>query len=157
MTDAIKTVVYMEVMHGFLTFYFPLQLAVRDTAFFHSGILRYPAVLFWVLGTAIIVQCSVDLIRRGGGTPAHFDPPKQLVLSGIYRHVRNPIYLGAVIVQIGYILWFGSVAAILYTLLYILAFHILIIFIEEPILKNSFGSAYEEYQKRVPRWVPKIK
>jgi protein-S-isoprenylcysteine O-methyltransferase Ste14 len=58
---------------------------------------------------------------------------------------------------VGYIVWFSSLLALLYALLFFLAFHILIIVIEEPILRNTFGEAYEEYQKKVPRWVPKFK
>jgi len=157
MPNALKTVLYMGSLHGFFTFYFPFQLASRTAPLVHPGLIGYLAFPFWIFGTAIILQCSVDIIRRGRGTPAHLDPPRELLLRGWYRHVRNPIYLGALIVQVGYIIWFGSALAILYTVLFFLAFHFLIIVVEEPILKNTFGTAYKDYQKRVPRWVPRIK
>jgi len=157
MANTLKTILYMGGMHGFFTVYFPFQLASHDEPFADFAWFKYSAILFWTLGAWIVIHCSVDIIRRGGGTPAHLDPPKQLLSAGIYRHVRNPIYLGALIVQMGYIIWFGSALAIVYTVLFFLAFHFLIIVVEEPILRNTFGAAYEDYQKRVPRWVPKIK
>ncbi len=154
--NTLKTLVYMGVMHGFFTFYFPYQLASR-TPSFDFGNFRYLAFLFWIVGIEIIVQCSIDIIRRGRGTPAHLDPPKELLMRGWYRRVRNPIYLGALMVQFGFILWFGSILAILYTVFFFLAFHLLIVAIEEPILRKNFGAAYEEYCRSVPRWVPKLR
>ena len=154
--NSVKTLLYMGATHGFFTFYLPYQLASR-TQRFDLGIFRYLAFAFWLVGIAIIIRCSVDFIQRGRGTPAHFDPPKQLVLTGLYRRVRNPIYLGALVVQFGYIVWFGSVPAILYTFLFFLGYHFLIIVIEEPSLRKNFGAAYEEYCRTVPRWMPKFK
>jgi protein-S-isoprenylcysteine O-methyltransferase Ste14 len=154
--NALKTLLYMGSMHGFFTFYFPYQLALVDTPFFNLGIVRYIAFPFWIIGILIIIWCSVDFIRKGRGTPAHVDPPKELVVNGLYRYVRNPIYLGALLVQIAYILWFASRFVIFYFLLFFLVFHILVVFIEEPILKITFGANYSEYIKRVPRWIPYI-
>jgi hypothetical protein len=144
MPNTIKTILYMGSLHGFFTFYFPFQLASRTAPLVHPGLIGYLAVPFWIFGTAIIVQCSMDIIRRGRGTPAHLDPPRELLLR-------------AVVVQIGYILWFGPGLVLLYTLLYILGFHILIVLVEEPILRRSFGAAYEEYCRSVPRWIPNFK
>jgi protein-S-isoprenylcysteine O-methyltransferase Ste14 len=71
--------------------------------------------------------------------------------------VRNPIYLGALLVQLGYILWFGSGLLIAYFIFFIMAFHMLIVLIEEPVLKSTFGSRYEEYRNHVPRWIPRFR
>lgn len=154
--NTFKTLVYMGSTHGFFTFYFPYQLALVDTPFFNFGIFRYGAFPLWGIGLFVIAWCSLDFIRKGRGTPAHVDPPKTLVINGLYRHVRNPIYAGALLVQLGYILWFASRFVMLYFLLSLLAFHILVVFIEEPVLKNTFGAAYDEYVKRTPRWMPRI-
>jgi protein-S-isoprenylcysteine O-methyltransferase Ste14 len=153
---ALKTLLYMGVMHGFFTFYFPYQLASLESPLFDLGIFRYLALLLWIAGTLIIVQCSIDIIRLGRGTPAHLDPPKTLIINGLYRYVRNPIYLGALFVILGYILWFGSRLLVAYFLFAALAFHTLITLIEEPVLRSSFGAAYEAYRKRVPRWIPRF-
>lgn len=155
--NTVKTLLYMGSLHGSFTFYFPYQLAITDIALFDMGQLRYLAVPAWVIGTLVILWRSTDFIRKGRGTPAHVDPPKELVVSGPYRHVRNPIYAGALLIQFGYILWFGSGRMILYCPLFILAFHILIVIFEEPVLKRTFGTAYEQYCRSVPRWIPKLR
>jgi len=153
--NTLKTILYMGTLHGFFTFYFPYQLASRDQQIIDIGIFRFIAFPLWIIGTLIVIQCSVDIVRRGRGTPAHLDPPKELVITGLYRHVRNPIYFGAVLVQLGYVVWFGSGWGTMYALLMFLGFHFLIVFIEEPILRNTFGADYEEYCKTVPRWIPR--
>jgi protein-S-isoprenylcysteine O-methyltransferase Ste14 len=154
--NTLKTILYMGSTHGFFTFYLPYQLAVLEIRLFDLGIFRYFAFPLWITGTLIIIWCSLDIISKGRGTPAHFNPPKQLVSIGLYRYVRNPIYLGALIVQLGYILWFGSRSLVLYFLFFVLAYHILIMFIEEPILRHQFGAAYDEYSRNVPRWIPRL-
>jgi len=156
MMNIIKTLLYMGSLHGFFTFYLPYQISLADHPLFDAGIFRYLAVPLWIVGTLVIIWCSVDFIHKGRGTPAHVDPPKILIVNGPYRHVRNPIYFGALLVQLGYVVWFTSGIMIIYFLLFVLAFHILIVFIEEPILRNTFGTAYEEYRKIVPRWIPRI-
>ena len=143
-------------MHGFFTFYFPYQIASRDVLIFNLGVFSHFAIPFYIAGTIIIIWCSVDMVKKGLGTPAHVDPPKKLIVNGLYRYVRNPIYLGALLVLLGYIFWFGSGLVIIYFFLFLLAYQILITLIEEPILRNTFGQEYEEYCKRVPRWLPKL-
>jgi len=155
--NTIKTILYMGTLHGFFTFYFPYQLASTDELRVEPGIFRYLAFPFWIMGTLIIIWCSVDIIRKGRGTPAHLDPPKTLIVNGLYRHIRNPIYLGALLVLLGYILWFASAWIMLYTAFAFIGFHFLIVVIEEPILKNTFGAAYDEYRKNVPRWIPRLR
>ncbi|HET9905848.1 MAG TPA: isoprenylcysteine carboxylmethyltransferase family protein [Anaerolineales bacterium] len=154
--NTIKTILYMGITHGLATFYLPYQLGVLGTRLFNPGIFRYFAFALWIIGTLVIIWCSIDIIRRGRGTPAHFDPPKELVITGLYRYVRNPVYLGALLVQLGFILWFGTGLLISYSVFFALAYHILIVFIEEPILKNEFGAAYEQYRQAVPRWIPRL-
>lgn len=154
--NTLKTILYMGFMHGLFTLYIPYQLASRDTPFVDLGIFRYLAFPPWIIGALVIIQCSIDIIRRGRGTPAFVDPPKELVIAGLYRYVRNPIYVGAMLFQVGYILWFGSALGVAYALFFFLGFNVLIFIVEEPILRNQFGAAYEAYCRNVPRWIPKI-
>ena len=154
--NALKTILYMGGMHGYFTFHLPFQIARLGSSLFDLGSLRIIAFPLWLTGTWVIIRCMVDIIRRGNGTPAHLDPPKALVVTGLYRHVRNPIYVGALLVQLGTIIWSGSGLLILYLLCFIVAFHVLIVFFEEPVLKNKFGAAYDKYRQDVPRWLPKL-
>ncbi len=152
--NTLKTILYMGSLHGFFTFYAPFQLAAISSSLFDLRNLHYIAVPLWMLGAWIIIRCSADIVRRGRGTPAHLDPPKQLLITGLYRHVRNPIYLGALLALLGHVAWSGSGLVIAYFLCYVIAFHILIVFFEEPVLRKMFGSEYEEYCRKVPRWIP---
>lgn len=154
--NTIKTMLYMGSLHGFFTFYAPFWIATWSSSLFNLGVVRVLAFALWFLGASIIIRCCIDIVRRGG-TPAHMDPPKEFIRTGLYRYVRNPIYLGALLILIGHILWSGSVLVIAYFLCYVIAFHILITVFEEPVLRNQFGAVYEEYLQHVPRWFPRIK
>lgn len=155
--NALKTILYMGSTHGFFTFFLPYFLVKTDRPSFDTGLFSYLALPLWIMGALIIVWCSVDMVRKGRGTPAHMNPPKQLIINGLYRYVRNPIYLGALMFQLGYVLWFGSGMLIVYFLFFLLAYQILIVLIEEPILRHMFGEEYQAYCRRVPRWIPGLK
>jgi protein-S-isoprenylcysteine O-methyltransferase Ste14 len=155
--NTLKTILYMGSTHGFFTLYFPYLIAKNDIRSFHLGIFSYIAIPLWIMGAWIIVWCSVDMVRKGRGTPAHMDPPKQLIINGLYRYVRNPIYLGALMFHFGYILWFGSGWMIVYFLFFVLVYQILIVWVEEPILRHMFGEQYQAYCRQVPRWIPNLK
>ena len=85
------------------------------------------------------------------------DPPKELVVTGPYRYVRNPIYVGVLIIVMGYFLWFKTVWMVIYAVVAFLGIHLFVTLYEEPTLKKKFGAAYENYCKSVPRWIPKFK
>jgi protein-S-isoprenylcysteine O-methyltransferase Ste14 len=155
--NALKTILYMGGMHGLFTFFIPYLLVKNDHRSFDIGLFSYLAIPFWAIGTLMIVWCSVDMVRKGRGTPAHLDPPKQLIINGLYLYVRNPIYLGALLFQLGFILWSGSSLMIVYFLFFVLAYQILIVWIEEPILRHMFGKQYQAYCRQVPRWIPSLK
>ena len=134
----------------------PYRLAALNGRLFDLGAPRYLAVPLWAMGAWIIIHCSIDMVRRGHSTPAHIDPPAELVITGLYRHVRNPIYLGALLALLGHITWSGSGLVIAYFLCYVAAFHILIVFFEEPVLRKKFGSEYDEYRHNIPHWIPRV-
>jgi protein-S-isoprenylcysteine O-methyltransferase Ste14 len=95
-----------------------------------------------------------DITSAGQGTPAPFDPPKALVVTGPYRYVRNPMYAGDVLVLLGESLLFGMSALLAYTLVMLGVFHLFVVWYEEPNLRRQFGTAYEAYREAVPRWIP---
>ena len=105
----------------------------------------------------MLVWCFWDFLAKGKGTPAPMDPPRELVVSGLYKYVRNPMYVGVLFVILGHFLWFGFWNLLMYAALVFLAFNAFVIFYEEPNLKQRFGVAYEGYLKRVPRWIPRFK
>ncbi len=105
----------------------------------------------------IILWCFWNFTFKGRGTPAPIDPPKELVTTGLYRYVRNPIYVGVLLIIIGHFLWFKTIWMPIYALVVFLASHLFVTSYEEPTLKKKFGAAYEDYLNKVPRWIPKFK
>jgi protein-S-isoprenylcysteine O-methyltransferase Ste14 len=92
---------------------------------------------------------------HGRGTPMPFDPPRELVVQGPYRYVRNPMYVAGVLVLLGEALLFTSLPLLEYAAAFWLATHLLVLGYEEPRLRRSFGDGYERYRATVNRWVPR--
>ena len=152
---ALKTILFMLLVPGLLLGAMPIWLVQTDTALFSFSVFRWLAIPFWGIGTAVMLWCAWAFTVRGHGTPSPTDPPKELVVSGMYRYVRNPIYLGVLAVFVGYVLWHPSRASLLCPVLVAVSAHLFVIFYEEPHLRKAFGGAYEEYCKSVPRWIPR--
>jgi len=113
------------------------------------------AIPLMIIGGMIVISCIATFVLRGDGTPAPFDAPRQLVARGPYRYVRNPMYLGAAVVLIGFGLLYQSLSMVLFSLLFLILAHVFVIVHEEHALEKTFGKSYREYKERVPRWIPK--
>lgn len=105
-------------------------------------------------GVAIIARCFVDFVRRGHGTPAPYDPPRELVVSGPYRYTRNPQYVGVLAVVCGEAVLAGRPVLFAYAALLAVGYHLFVTRHEEPALRRLFGDAYDRYCATVPRWLP---
>jgi protein-S-isoprenylcysteine O-methyltransferase Ste14 len=114
------------------------------------------AIVPCILGGAILFRCAWEFAVVGRGTPAPIDPPKSIVVSGLYRFVRNPMYLGVELLILGEAWLFSSTRLLGYALLLGLGFHLFVVFYEEPSLTKKFGGAYQEYCRSVPRWIPRL-
>jgi len=126
-----------------------------------SGAFTNPRPWGWIVtafGGVIVVECAFEFAWRGIGTPAPFDPPRRLVISGLYRWVRNPMYVGLGVVLLGEGLTFPRLTITMLitmaclwsaTTLFILGF-------EEPVLREKFGEDYIDYCKQVRRWIPRV-
>jgi protein-S-isoprenylcysteine O-methyltransferase Ste14 len=110
-------------------------------------------------GFALSFWCAMEFAVRGRGTPAPFDPPRRLVITGLYRWVRNPMYLGMGIMLIGEAFLFPQIWREMVALIAVLsmAIGLLVVRKEEPDLRRLFGADYEAYCRQVPRWVPRLK
>ena len=110
-----------------------------------------------VLGAALGLACIRQFFVEGRGTLAPWDPPKDLVVRGAYRWVRNPMYLGAAGALVGWAVVFGSVVLSVYACVLVTTFHLRTVCSEEPKLREQFGQEYEEYCRQVPRWIPRLR
>ena len=119
------------------------------------GPARYSGLVPLLVGLVIILRCFGDFIRRGRGTPAPYDPPRELVVAGLYRYVRNPQYVGVVLVVVGEALLTGMVVLFGYAAFFAIGYHLFVKCYEEPTLGRLFGESYARYREAVPRWLPK--
>jgi protein-S-isoprenylcysteine O-methyltransferase Ste14 len=105
-------------------------------------------------GVALLGSCVWEFARSGRGTLAPVDPPRELVVRGLYRYVRNPMYLSVTTIIFGEALLVGSTALVVYWALWFLAANVFVIGYEEPTLRRRFGRSYELYTEQVRRWLP---
>jgi len=147
------SLIFLVVAPGFVAGVFPWWITGW---IFHSPLLGF--YLFRAIGVALIalgVPVLLDSFARfavqGLGTPAPVLPTKHLVVTGLYRFVRNPMYVGVSAVIFGQALLLGSVSLLKYGVLVWLAFHLFVLLYEEPKLRISFDGEYEKFCDNVPR------
>jgi protein-S-isoprenylcysteine O-methyltransferase Ste14 len=157
MSPFLRTIIFTIVVPGFWTVVMPYWLLPRGAQpdlhgvgaagwlFIAGGIQLYFACAFW--GFAL----------RGRGTPAPIDPPKKLVEEGPYRIVRNPMYWSVAFVLLGEALVFHSLTLAGLAAALFAGANLFVLFYEEPVLRRKFGDQYEDYCRRVPRWLPRLK
>jgi protein-S-isoprenylcysteine O-methyltransferase Ste14 len=109
------------------------------------------------IGIFLLVKTNQLFAKIGKGTLAPWNPPKNLVVYGIYRHTRNPMILGILLILLGEAVVFGSIFLLLWFILVLVVNHIYIIKSEEPALIRRFKQDYLLYMKNVPRWIPRLK
>lgn len=107
------------------------------------------------MGVGIVLWCVHDFYVIGKGTLAPWDPPRNLVIVGLYKFVRNPMYLGVLGCVAGWSLIAGSPLMAAYTGTLAIGFHLRVIFYEEPTLARQFGNEWTQYRAIVNRWLPK--
>ena len=157
MSPVIRTLIFTVIVPGFWTVMMPYWLlpsgvrpdmrGVGATGWLPiaAGIALYFACAFW--GFAV----------RGRGTPLPLDPPKKLVVEGPYRIVRNPMYWGVGSVVLGEAAIFHSAALAQLAAVLAVGVIVFVLLFEEPELRRKFGEEYEEYCRRVPRWLPRFR
>ena len=120
---------------------------------------RWQIVLRLLLfaGAAIYLWCAWDFSVKGLGTPAPIDAPINLVVNGLYRFVRNPMYVGVFLLVASRAIFFWSFPIVLYLALVATSVQLFIVLYEEPHLRKIFGEQYLDYCKRVPRWIPRLR
>jgi protein-S-isoprenylcysteine O-methyltransferase Ste14 len=129
---------------------------------FIAGPPAWPTGVGWIglvplaFGLALFAWCVVIFASRGRGTLAPWDAPRRFVAAGPYRRVRNPMYVGVGSVVLAEAILFSSVALALYLAVLAPAWHVFVVFWEEPSLEQTFGDEYRSYRASVPRWLPRL-
>lgn len=117
--------------------------------------LRIAGGILIAAGVLVLLESFARFALQGIGTPAPVFPTKQLVVSGLYRYVRNPMYLAVVSAILGQALLFGDARLLAYAAVVWLAFHGFVLAVEEPMLRRSFGAEYADFCANVHRWLPR--
>jgi protein-S-isoprenylcysteine O-methyltransferase Ste14 len=133
----------------------PLIILSSTEARFDLGTARWLGLLPLITGVLALLSCIWEFAHEGKGTLAPIDEPRFVVRGGLYRWVRNPMYVSVITVLVGEIIFFQSPWLILWAVVYTTAFSVFVVAWEEPHLSSRFGESYEEYRRSVPRWLPR--
>lgn len=114
---------------------------------------HYTGAIIFVIGFVIMIWCIRSFAVKGRGTLSPADPTKKLVITGLYRLSRNPMYVGVVLILIGEAIYFHSTSLWIYVAAVFIMFNIFIVLVEEPRLRKDFGESYTSYCQSVRRWI----
>ena len=155
---ALRSILFTLLLPGTVTVVIPWFIAYRNHAaqFTHWTLWSCAGLFPLVAGVGIVLWCIWDFAVVGRGTLAPVDPPKQLVVRGPYRFVRNPMYVGVVLILLSEAALFESVVMLGYSVVFFLAVHCFVVLYEEPTLRRRFGDSYEAYRLHVRRWWPRV-
>lgn len=154
----LRSLFFTLLFPGTVTVGIPVWLLVseRSWSFPADQWVRFLGVPLMVLGAVALLRCIWEFFWTGRGTLAPVDPPKVLVVQGLYRFVRNPMYVAVLTVLMGETVFFHSAAILLEAVLFWLITHLFVIFYEEPALTRMFGESYASYRQQVGRWLPRF-
>ena len=152
----LRSLFFVALFPGTVTVWLPgWMLARRGVRLPDWGLLQAVAVVPLALGLGVFVWCVWEFASFGRGTLAPVDPPKKLVVRGLYRYVRNPMYVGVLLILVAEACFFATLLLAVYAAAVFVMFNLFIVFHEEPALRQSFGEAYVRYCARVGRWFPR--
>jgi protein-S-isoprenylcysteine O-methyltransferase Ste14 len=117
--------------------------------------LRVAGVLLLAAGVAVLLEAFARFVVEGVGTPAPVAPTERLVVGGLYRYVRNPMYIAVAAMIVGQALALGRPVLLLYAAAFAVAVAAFVDWYEEPTLRRQFGEEYERYRRAVPAWWPR--
>ena len=118
----------------------------------HTQLVQPLGLVPLVVGCLALLWCIRDFYVRGKGTLAPWSPPANLVVVGLYRYTRNPMYVAVTLILVGWAVSFAFPGLYVYAGIVALAFHLRVVFGEEPWLARTHGAQWHEYARRVPRW-----
>ncbi len=150
----LKTTLFTIVAPATIGTFVPRYLAARTGVGPADLVWRAAAALPLLCGGATYLWCAWDFMTFGRGTPAPIDAPVRLVVRGLYRYVRNPMYVGVLLMVIGWAVYYLSRDLVWYAIGLAAAFHAFVRLYEEPALTRRFGPSYAAYCRQVHRWIP---
>jgi len=152
----LNTLLFTVLVPGTVAGWLPYRLH-GDSPATSSLVLRMIGMLLIAIGTAIYLHTAFwGFALRGRGTPAPIAPTRKLVVEGLHRYVRNPMYIGVATIVLGQAVLFQSWHVLEYLVIVLAIVQFFVVFYEERTLARQFGQEYEDYKRRVPRWIPRF-
>jgi protein-S-isoprenylcysteine O-methyltransferase Ste14 len=154
----IGSAVFLVIAPGMVAGFVPWWISHWNVQAPFAGleILRVVGSILIGIGVLGLLDSFVRFAVQGLGTPAPVLPTQHLVVTGLYRYVRNPMYLAVASTILGQALLFGNVSLIAYGAFVWLLFHLFVLMYEEPTLSATFGSEYQSFRAGVRRWIPRL-
>ena len=151
----LRALVFTVVVPGTVTVLIPSWILGPERQFPQLwNLTSLVGLLLFSLGAAVYFRCLWEFAARGRGIPLPIDHPKQLVVSGLYRYVRNPMYVGVLMLLLGEVMIFRSLDLLIYTAAWFIFVHLNVVIWEERLLRHKFGDSYTRYRGSVRRWIP---
>ncbi|HEX8139742.1 MAG TPA: isoprenylcysteine carboxylmethyltransferase family protein [Pyrinomonadaceae bacterium] len=146
---------FWAIIPAVVVLYIPYLIVTRwqPTTVTRWGVPQFLSLIPITIGSALFVHCIWLFAAIGRGTLSPLDPPKRFVVRGLYRYVRNPMYVVCLVILFGEALFFQSTALLKYALGWFVLIHLVVVLIEEPTLQDQFGESYARYRRKVRRWV----
>lgn len=135
---------------GMVALIVPSLIALGGTA---SPVVHPAGFVLMGAGLALLLWCVRDFYVAGKGTLAPWDPPRSLVVIGLYRWSRNPMYVAVSLTLLGWAVAYASRTLLIYAVVVMTAFHLRVVYGEEPWLARAHGDTWERYRREVRRWV----
>jgi protein-S-isoprenylcysteine O-methyltransferase Ste14 len=154
----LRSLLWAILLPGIVAGYVPWTVfGVRDVVLDPSRPGHLLGLALIAAGTLLLFLCIVDFARIGRGTLSPVDPPTRLVVRGLYRYVRNPMYLSVTAILLGEVILTRSRGLAAYWAVWFLLVNVFVMGYEEPTLRRQFGKSYEEYTRQVGRWIPALR
>lgn len=154
----LRSILFTILQPGTVAVLIPYWLiSSQDSSVAADRPLRYLGLPLIIIGAAGLLWCIWEFFSTGRGTISPVDPPKHLVVRGLYRYVRNPMYVLVIIVLLGEAIFFSSVPVLIEAGVFFVLASLFVMFYEEPYLRRRFGESYERYTQAVGRWIPRFR
>jgi len=155
----LRSIFFTFVLPGTVTVLIPYWIISSRSPELSSS---YPAVRYFgfapmVIGAAGLLWCIWQFFAEGRGTLAPVDPPKHLVVRGLYRYVRNPMYVSVMAILLGEAILFRRVLLLIEAGVFFALAYLFVVLYEEPALRRQFGESYVSYSQTVERWIPRFR
>lgn len=155
---AARSLIWAALLPGLFAGYLPWRyFGLREVRIELSNPVHLVGLASITIGILLLAACICEFAARGRGTLSPLDPPRHLVVRGLYRYVRNPMYLSVTAIVLGEVLLTRSTALLVYWIIWFVTANMFVLMYEEPALRNEFGVSYDDYCRRAGRWFPRLR